>query len=152
MLFVLPFILALCGYLAGPFFARADGTVQLASRIWEEDSQGLTERTLESEAFRDTGKPREELFSEARQVERRMSVGGAFLGVWCGVVIALKFWGLGRIRRQEEYEIDHAECVSCGRCFLHCPRERLRLKELAARGQPEVPSSRIASALSFWRL
>jgi len=107
--------------------------VQLAARVWKEDSQGLIERTLESEAFRSTGRPTEELYAEARGVAHRMSVGAAFFGAWCGLVVALKFAALKRIKRQESYEIEHSRCMVCGRCFHYCPGERQRLKETAAR-------------------
>ena len=39
--------------------------------------------------------------------------------------------GQTRIPRSRIYYIDQDYCVSCARCFLACPRERLRLKELA---------------------
>ena len=126
----LPLAGVLLGYMAGPFFARADGTVQLAARIWQEESRGLTERTLESEAFRGTGREPSELFAEAQRIERRLSIGGAFFGAWCGLVIALKLFAAARVPKREIYEADPAECVSCGRCFLYCPRERLRLKNV----------------------
>ncbi len=140
LLLLLSLVGAPFGYLAGPFFARASDTVRLAARVWEEDSEGLTERTFESEAFRATGRPAAELYDQARLVEHRMKVGGALFGAWCGLVIGLNFCGLIPVRKQETYEIEHAWCVACGRCFLSCPRERLRLKKLAQRAG-EDPSS-----------
>ena len=56
---------ALLGWRAGAFFARENLTVQLAARIALEDATGTTERTLESEAFRGTGRPAAELYAEA---------------------------------------------------------------------------------------
>jgi len=130
LLVALPLVGAGTGRLAGPFLATANDTVQLAARISLEENGGLTERTLESEAFRAAGRPHSQLFAEARQMEGRFGLGGALLGAWCGLVISFKVFSLSRIRRQEEYEIDRATCVSCARCFLSCPRERLRLKAL----------------------
>ena len=72
----LPAVGGVVGYFGGPLLARASDTVKLAERIYEEDSTGLDERTLESEAFRATGQPTEELFAEARGVERRFTVTG----------------------------------------------------------------------------
>ena len=118
------------GYLAGPFLARAHPTVQLAARIRLEDSEKLDTRTLESEALRNTGRPVAELYTEARAVGRRMALGAALFGAWCGLVVGLKFCLQSRIPRRDIYEIDHARCVDCARCFIACPRERLRLKEL----------------------
>lgn len=119
------------GWWAGPSLARANATVQLAGRIWKEDSKGLTGRTLESETFRATGGTREALFADAGRIERQFALGTAILGLWCAVVIGLKLLYRIRPQRREVYEIDHAQCVACGRCFLACPRERLRRQELA---------------------
>jgi len=128
LLLLLPLLGALMGRAAGPFFARANGTVRLAARIWREDTQGLTERTLESTAFRDTGRPREELFAAAERIERQFDLGTALFGAWCGLVVAMKFLGVLMSVPQRTYEPDPANCLACCRCFLSCPVERQRLK------------------------
>ena len=128
----LPAIGALGGWWVGPFLARTNATVQLADRIWQEDSLGLEARTLESEEFRAGGRSRDELFEGAAQFERRFALGAGALGLWCGVVIALKLLSSTGTPRQDVYDINHAQCVACGRCFLSCPRERLRLKRMRA--------------------
>jgi NAD-dependent dihydropyrimidine dehydrogenase PreA subunit len=122
---------ALLGYRAGGFFSRADSTVQLAARIAHEDTTGTEERTLESDAFRGTGRPAAELYGEAAEVVRRFRIGSAFLGAFLGLAAGLKLLGRARIPKSATYFIDRDECVSCARCFLSCPRERLRLKKLA---------------------
>ena len=136
-----PLVCALVGYAGGPVLARAHRTVQLAARVWQEDTQHLPDRTLETEAFRATGRPVADLMAEARAIEQRFRVGGALLGVWCGLVVVLKCLGLAAPRPRSEYDIDHAQCLSCARCFLSCPRERLRLKKQLqpASAQPTSP-------------
>ena len=124
-----PLLGAFAGRLAGPFLARVDDRVALAGRIWQEDSEGLAERTLASEAFRATGKPSAALFAEARGVVQSFRVGGAVFGLWCGLVIGLKLLWLAGVPRNTTYEVDQAHCVACGRCFEYCPREQLRLRE-----------------------
>ncbi len=119
---------ALSGWWAGPFFARANLTVQVAARVALEDSQGLQERTLESEAFRGTGRPVQDLYDEAAGIVRSFRIGGALLGAFCGIVLGMMLFGQSAIPRRDTYTIDQDECVSCGRCFRACPRERLRLK------------------------
>ena len=125
----------LLGYWAGPFFARENLTVQVAARVALEDAQGLTDRTLESEAFRATGRPTAELYAEAAQIVRRFRVGSALLGAFCGLALGMKLLGQSGTPRWTTYTIDQDECVSCARCFLSCPRERLRLKK-ATGGAP----------------
>ena len=126
----LPVVCGVAGYFAGPFLAGASDTAKLAERIHEEDSTGLTERTLESEAFRATGRPAEDLYAEARLVEQRFTIGGMFLGLWCGLVVSVRLLWVARVPPQEIYDLDLGACLACGRCFMSCPRERLRLKEM----------------------
>ncbi len=127
---VLPIVGAVLGRLAGPFLARAHGKVQLAERIWREDSQGLADHTLESEAFRATPHSKDQLFAEARRVQARFRFGGAIFGLWCGLVLSCKLFGLGRVPNRDSYAINHAACVCCTRCYATCPRERLRRGEI----------------------
>jgi NAD-dependent dihydropyrimidine dehydrogenase PreA subunit len=119
---------ALLGWRAGAFFARGNFTVQLAARISFEDATGTTERTLESEAFRGTGRPAAELYADAARIVRRFRYGSALLGAFCGLALGAQLFGQTRIPRSKIYFIDQDDCVSCARCFLTCPRERLRLK------------------------
>lgn len=125
---------ALAGWSAGPFFARQNLTVQVAARIALEDSQGLQQRTLESEAFRASGRSRRDLYAEATQVVRQFRIGGALLGAFCGLVLGIKLLGQSRTPRRDIYTIDQDECLSCGRCFIACPHERLRLKKAEGNG------------------
>jgi NAD-dependent dihydropyrimidine dehydrogenase PreA subunit len=122
----------LLGWRAGAFFARESFTVQLAARIAMEDSTGTAERTLESEAFRGTGRPATDLYADAGQIERRFRVGSALLGAFCGLALGVQLLGQTRTPRSRIYFIDQDDCVSCARCFLSCPRERLRLKTLGS--------------------
>ncbi|MCP4618334.1 MAG: hypothetical protein GY844_18100, partial [Bradyrhizobium sp.] len=137
---------ALAGYGAGPFLARANATVGLAARIAREDAMQLEERTLESEAFRDTGGTPEELYAEAAGIERRFRVGGLLLGAFLGAAIVLKLLAAGATPNVREYHIDRAACMSCARCFRACPRERQRLKP-PADGQED--DRRISNATGY---
>lgn len=119
---------AAIGYAAGPFLARASDTVQLATRVWQEETGRREDQTLESAGWRTTGEALDTLLARAREVERRYVWGGALLGAWCGLVVACRLAGLTRTEPHEDYHINHAACVSCTRCFRSCPREHLRLK------------------------
>jgi len=129
MVIALPLIAAAGGYAAGPFLARTNDTVQLAQLVWQEEQSGLRDRTFETEVFWDTGRSSNELYAEAHAVERSFMIGGLLLGLWCGLVVSVKLVFLARVPTREVYDIDHGECVACARCFMACPRERLRLKE-----------------------
>jgi len=52
------------------------------------------------------------------------TLAGAGLGLWCGLVIGVKLLTLGRVEKRESYTVNQAECLSCGRCYASCPRQR----------------------------
>jgi ferredoxin len=133
MLFALIPVLVVAGAIlgrhAGPFAARAHRTVRLARQIsLEEAGETAPGATLESEAFRETDTSPDDLYAQAAAVESRISIGSALMGAWIGLVIGIKLFALSGIPDREEYEIDHSRCVVCARCFMSCPRERLRRK------------------------
>jgi NAD-dependent dihydropyrimidine dehydrogenase PreA subunit len=132
MLLLLPLVGAAVGYWAAPFLAAGHDTVRLAARVWREEAEALAERTEASDAFRVTGRPSAELLDEARAIERRFRVGATVLGAFLGLVAALQFAGFATRTRERIYLADPTACVACGRCFLACPREHVRLKELGA--------------------
>jgi len=127
---MLPILGAALGRLAGPFMARAHFKVKLAARIWAEDSQQLEDRTLETEAFRAKPRSKAKLYEEARGIERTFRIGGALFGLWCGLAAAAKIFAAARGHRGDLYDINHAACVCCTRCYATCPRERLRRGEI----------------------
>lgn len=119
---------------AGDSFARMDFTVRLAERIALEDSGAVETVTDASEAFRDSGRPAEELFAQANEIRGRYATGAWILGGFIGLVIALKRIDLSIVRKRSIYEIDAGDCLACGRCFDHCPSNspETRAKNAAA--------------------
>ena len=129
LLVLIPIAGLIGGALAGPFLAGFHYKVKSAALVWQE--QGKPANSNEVLAFRSTGEPQEKFFAEAGHTERRFVWAGALFGLWCGMVVSFKIIGLSRFARREDFEIDHAECVSCTRCFHACPQERARLKTLS---------------------
>lgn len=127
LLALLPCAGAAAGWLAGPALARTDYTVQVAERLYREESLRLKDQTLQTEAFHVLGGNAALLFSQARETRERFRVGSALFGLWCGLAVAIKVFTIFFRRRRKEYEADQAHCVACGRCYLTCPIERLRL-------------------------
>ncbi len=107
--------------------ANLHPTVRLAERVRAEET-GVVEGTTDaSDAFRNTGRQREQLYAEALRWFDLFRVSGAWLGAWVGLVVGVKLVTLSMRRRREDYEADRSGCVSCGRCFWYCPEEQLRL-------------------------
>lgn len=103
--------------------AKLDPDFRLAERIRQEESGEVEGTTDASDAFRNTGQTPAELYALADEIRQRFTVGGAWLGAWVGLVIAVKLVSLAVRRRRTEYAPDPALCVSCGRCFEYCPNE-----------------------------
>ena len=132
LLLLLPVLVSLgtaMGYVARPMLARMHATVRLAERVYLEESGQVEDTTDASVAFRGTGQTVEALYAEATALRARFGVGGATLGAFLGLVIAVKLIGVSVQRKQTDYEAERAGCVACARCYRFCPRERLRLKE-----------------------
>ncbi len=135
IILLLPAVLAALGYFAGPAMSRMNATVALADQVLTDTGSGDEERSNELQAFYAKSQSPDDLVAEARRIEERFRVGAAIFGFWCGLVAALQVAAAGRVRRRRVYEIDHGTCVACGRCFMSCPKERSRLKNLdLARG------------------
>jgi NosR/NirI family nitrous oxide reductase transcriptional regulator len=125
-------IFPLLGYGMGPTVSRLDRRVQLAERVWQEET-GLVEGTTDaSEVFRRSGIPIAELYRQAAEVEGKYRTGMAILGFWVASVLAGKWIQLRFPFPRTEYEPERGKCFSCGRCLRFCPLERKRLGLLDA--------------------
>ncbi len=110
-----------------PFLARAHYKVRLAERIRAEDLGKAEGTTLESDGFRSSGVDTGTLYAEAGMISKRFRTGSRFLGGFIGLVLIWPLIGLSVIRRREDYTADPYGCFSCGRCFMSCPQERVRI-------------------------
>ena len=125
--------LAVLGYFVAPSLARTHATVRLADQIRQEDAgqrprgEELTDPGL---VFRKTGRARGELYAEAEGILGRFAVGSTILGAFLGLVAGGKLVSLSLRRRRTDYTAERATCLSCGRCFEHCPMDRQRRKRL----------------------
>jgi len=120
----------------GSAFSRMHATVRLSDRVALEDSGVVKGTTDASEAFRKTGRAAAELHAEAATVVRKVTAGAAVFGGFVGLVLGLKLVSLSVKRTRTGYEPDRVKCVSCGRCFMSCPRERERLGLLPVAERP----------------
>ena len=110
--------------------SRLHPTVSLAEEILLENAGKRTAMTDTTKAFRAAGRPSEDLFSEARAIQKKFRGGGWILGGFVGLVLCTKLIGLFIRRRQPEYDVDKGTCLSCGRCFAYCPYEQVRLGQM----------------------
>jgi len=121
---LLPVFIVASGFLASRLYkplSTIHPTVHLAEEIkWEQDNSKKT-GSEDSKAFHSTGIQASQLFSDAGRIQHFFYygtwIGGAFLGLFFGISL-LK---TSIVRRQEDYEPDKGNCVSCGKCYKYCP-------------------------------
>ncbi len=109
------------GVRLSPFLARVNTQVQLAEAL---AGQGVP--TLEVTTYQAAGGMVEDANRAADAVRRSFRLGGGLLGAYLGIVAAGVLVRLSIRRAQPDYHMDRAECFSCGRCFMACPREWAR--------------------------
>lgn len=128
MLALLPVFILLgtgLGLLMQAPLSRLHPTVRLAERVaWEERQGDAKVFTVDSEAFRSSARPMEDLAAEADGIRRSFRVGSGLLGAFMGLILGTRLIGLSRWPRQDCYDMDQAECVSCARCFEFCTVDR----------------------------
>ncbi|MBT4501221.1 MAG: hypothetical protein HOC74_26055, partial [Gemmatimonadetes bacterium] len=138
---LLPLLVAGSGWIfsrLGDPLAGQHATVALAREIQAENAGLRTETTENSRTFRAAGKPDSDLFLEAEALQRQFTTGGWILGAFLGLVFGVKLIQLTLHRKQTGYEIDRGVCLSCARCFAHCPYELVRRGEISLEEVPEV--------------
>ncbi len=101
--------------------SRMHPTVRLAERMAGEELGRYSETNIESETFRASDTPNEELYAEAMQLKDGFGRGGKGLGAFIGLVIGCKLIAVSILRKRTDYEPDRGTCYSCGRCFKYCP-------------------------------
>jgi NosR/NirI family nitrous oxide reductase transcriptional regulator len=129
LLLLTPVIMLAAGWAVSQLYVPLSGvhnTVSLAEEIRLENSNQRTETTVETRTFRASGKPSEELFREAQDIQRKFKTGGWLLGGFLGLIFCIKLINLAVRKKQPEYSTDTGTCFSCARCFASCPIEQER--------------------------
>ncbi len=107
--------------------SRLHPEVHLAERVRLEETGQAEGTTDATDAFYNTGRPREELYASALDLHSRFATAGYWLGAWIGLVLVVALIQTSLRRRRVEFTADRGNCVSCGRCFWYCPAEQVRL-------------------------
>ncbi len=114
-------VFGVLGRLAGPVLSRMHYQVRLADRIYLEES-GTVEGTNDaSEAYRASGQPLLALAGQSETIQSQYRTGTMIVGLFLGLVLALKLITLTIRRTRADYEADRGLCFACGRCYAYCP-------------------------------
>jgi ferredoxin len=104
--------------------SRVHPVVLQAEQVLGEELGLLDETTLDSEVFRQTGEPEQELYREALGIRQHFRRGGWVLGGFLGLVLVLRMMEFSVRRRREYHSIDREFCLSCTRCLEYCVKEQ----------------------------
>ena len=118
--------------LAGAFLARmvsddlsrSNKNVRLYEMVMAQEADPQDVLNLELEAFYGQGRVVEELAAQCEAIKADFKFYSTIIGAFIGLVIGLTLIQLSTKRNRVHYEIDHAACVACGRCFSYCPQTR----------------------------
>lgn len=87
------------------------------------------EVSVEVEAFRASGKTKEQLLIETQEILHEFHVGSMWLGGFLGLVFGLTLAGLSTFRFRKDYEPNKGTCLSCARCVDYCPVDKSMVVE-----------------------
>jgi len=119
---IMPLLVLAGGYAGSRFhenLARVNHKVQLAQVLLNPDKS--QPESFEVTAFKSSGKPVEEFFTEAASIMNKFYIGGWILGGFIGLVFGLTLTSLSIFKYQEDYTPNKGTCLSCARCIDFCP-------------------------------
>ena len=125
-----PVVFGVCIWAGGKMgipMSRLHPEVDLAEHVRLEETGQVEGTTDATDAFYNTGRPRQELYAAALDLHTRFTTAGYWLGGWIGLVLVVALIQTSLRRRRVEFTADRGNCVSCGRCFWYCPAEQVRM-------------------------
>ena len=104
--------------------SRVNKDVRLYDMITLHDANPQDALPIDLEVFYGQGGTIEELTQRYDLIQADFKFYSTIAGAFIGWVFGLSLIGLSLKRTRKEYEIDHAGCVACGRCFEYCPQNK----------------------------
>ena len=105
--------------------SRANKEVRLYDMVMQHETNPGDVLSLELEAFYGQGDSIEGLTQRYEKVQADFKLYTTIAGALMGLVVAITLIGLSVKRTRKQYEIDHAACVGCARCFSYCPQYKI---------------------------
>jgi len=111
--------------------SRANKDVRLYDMVAQHETQPQDVLSVDLEAFYGQGGTFEELTQKYNSIQKDFKFYSTVAGAFIGLVIGMALIGLSVKRTRKLYEIDHAACVDCGRCFAYCPQNKIESNNLS---------------------
>lgn len=86
------------------------------------------------------------ILQSAADIRARFRTGGWWFGGWVGLVIGIRLISLSLRSTRTDFEPDRGGCYACGRCYLACPNERVRIGLLSPAEAAGLNANRTAAA------
>ena len=102
--------------------SRANKDVKLYDMVMLHEADPQDMLTIELDAFYGMGGTVEELTERYHAIQTEFKRYATIAGALIGLVFGITLINLSVKRSRKLYEIDHANCVDCGRCFSYCPQ------------------------------
>jgi ferredoxin len=112
-------------YVLSDNFSKVNKEVQLYDMVIQNEIQPQEIQSLELQAFYGQERTVEELAEQVAGIKKEFHIYSGIIGAFIGLIIGLTLIGLSIKRTRKLYEINDANCVSCGRCFSYCPQNQL---------------------------
>lgn len=125
---ILPLLIAAGAFLMQSVsggLSRVHKDVRLYDMVMQHETAPQNILSVELEAFYGQGGTVEELTQRYNAVQSDFRLYAAIAGALMGLVIGLTLINLSVKRTRIQYEIDHAACVACVRCFSYCPQNKM---------------------------
>ena len=101
--------------------AFANHQVKLAEHLYLEESAMTPDIKIEIDAFKTSGKSKQEQYLEAVRIVDQFKTGSMILGGFLGLMLGITLLGLTRFYHRTDYVPNKGNCLSCGRCMDYCP-------------------------------
>ena len=109
--------------------SRVHKDVRLFDMVMLHEANPQDVLNVELEAFYGQEGTIEELTQKFEIIRAEFKLYSTVAGIVIGLIIGLSLIGFSVKRTRKLYEINHADCVNCGRCFSYCPQNKSILHE-----------------------
>jgi NAD-dependent dihydropyrimidine dehydrogenase PreA subunit len=102
--------------------SRVHKDVKLYDMVMQHEAAPQDILSLELEAFYGQGNTVENLTVTYQAIQSKFKYYATIAGGLFGLIIGIILINLSVKRTRKLYEINHKDCVACGRCFSYCPQ------------------------------
>ena len=106
--------------------SRAHKDVRLYDMAVQQETSPQDRITLELETFYAQGGQMDVLKQKVDAIQTDYKLYSTIAGGFIGLVFGLLLINLSLKRSRKLYEIEHADCIACGKCFSYCPQNTIK--------------------------